>query len=205
MNMVETWSAGMPSVMPSVEGQHGQELAGAKGNGDIDDPDEAIGEGIGTQGGGHDGRLLESSDREPSDPIDHGLRTRRFGQPQGGGQHAQDAAYCPKADASPHKEFQGDVNKIDFTFDGGYRGRWALSTELSLGLFGASLLGISLAFEAFEFLAHVAIVIGAALGFLFPTLSTLVDFIGGTHGDSHPSLASEVERATRSHNDHPGS
>jgi hypothetical protein len=23
----------MPSVMPSVEGQHGQELAGAKGNG----------------------------------------------------------------------------------------------------------------------------------------------------------------------------
>jgi hypothetical protein len=35
MNMVETWSAGMPSVMPSVEGQHGQELAGAKGNGDI--------------------------------------------------------------------------------------------------------------------------------------------------------------------------
>ena len=97
------------------------------------------------------------------------------------------------------------MNKIDFTFDGGYRGRWALSTELSLGLFGAFLLGISLAFEAFAFLAHVAIVIGAALGFLFPTLSTLVDFRGGTHGDSHPSLASEVERATRSHNDHPGS
>ena len=58
---------------------------------------------------------------------------------------------------------------------------------------------------ALEFLAHVAIVIGTALGFLFPTLSTLVDFIGGTHGDSHPSLASEVERATRSHNDPPGS
>ena len=55
------------------------------------------------------------------------------------------------------------MNKIDFTFDGGYRGRWALSTELSLGLFGAFLLGISLAFEALEFLAHVAIVIGTAL------------------------------------------
>jgi amino acid transporter len=77
--------------------------------------------------------------------------------------------------------------------EGGHRGGEALSTELSLGLLGAFLIGISLAFEALEFPSQVAIVIGAALGFLFPALSTLVDFIGGTHDGRSPSLASEVE------------
>jgi hypothetical protein len=154
MHMVETRGAGVPVVMPSVEGQHGEELAGAKRDGDIDDPEEAIGEGVRTQGNfGHGGRLLESSDREPGDPVDHALRTRRLGQSQGGSQHAQDATHGSKADASPHKELQGEVNYIDFTLDGGHRGRWALSTELSLGLRGAFLLGISVAFETFEFLA----------------------------------------------------
>ena len=36
-------------------------------------------------------------------------------------------------------------------------------------------------------------VIGSACGFVFPALSTLVDFRGATHGCRHPSRASEVE------------
>jgi amino acid transporter len=68
-----------------------------------------------------------------------------------------------------------------------------MSTKLGLGLFGAFFISISLAFEALEFLASVAIVIGSACGFLFPALSTLVDFIGATHGCRNPSRASEVE------------
>ena len=85
------------------------------------------------------------------------------------------------------------MNSIDFTFDGGHWGRWALSPELSLGLLGAFLIDISLAFETLEFLSQVAIVIGAAFGFVFPALSTLLDFRGGTHGRRGPSLTSEVE------------
>jgi hypothetical protein len=43
--------------------------------------------------------------------------------------------------------------------------------------------------EAFEFFSQVAIVIGAALGFLFPALSTVLDFRSGTHGGRSPLLA----------------
>jgi len=85
------------------------------------------------------------------------------------------------------------VNEIDFTFDGGPQGSWGLNAQLRLGLLGAFLLGISLALKALEFLSQVAIVIGAALGFLFPALSTVLDFRSGTHGGRGPSLASEVE------------
>ncbi len=56
--------------------------------------------------------------------------------------------------------------------------RWVLSPELGLSLLRAFLLGISLAFETFEFFSQVSIVIGAACGFVFPALSTLLDFRG---------------------------
>jgi len=85
------------------------------------------------------------------------------------------------------------VNESDFTVDGGPQGRWGLNAQLRLGLLGACLLGISLALKALEFLSHVAMVIGAALGFLFPALSTVLDLRSGTHGGRGPSLASEVE------------
>jgi hypothetical protein len=51
MHVFEARGAGLPGVMMRVEGQHRQELAAAKRDGDIDDPDEAIGEGISTQRG----------------------------------------------------------------------------------------------------------------------------------------------------------
>ena len=69
--------------------------------------------------------------------MDDSLRTRRFGQPQGGGQHAQDTTDGSEADARPHKELQGNVDEIAFTFDGRHRGGRAMSTKLGRGLFGA--------------------------------------------------------------------
>ncbi len=111
MHVFEARGAGLPGVMMRVEGQHRQELAAAKRDGDIDDPDEAIGKGISTQRVfGQGAGLLQSRDREPGDPMDDSLRTRRFGQPQGGGQHAQDTTDGSEADARPHKEFQGNVD-----------------------------------------------------------------------------------------------
>jgi hypothetical protein len=89
------------------------------------------------------------------------------------------------------------VHEIDLTFEGGPQGSWGLHAQLRLGLLGAFLIGISLALKALEFLAQVAMVIGAARGFLFPALSTVLDFRSGTHGGRGPSLASEVESHDR--------
>jgi len=51
MDVGKRRSRRVQTVVASVQGQHGENLAGAKSDGDIDDPDEAIGEGIGAQGG----------------------------------------------------------------------------------------------------------------------------------------------------------
>jgi hypothetical protein len=70
------------------------------------------------------------------------------------------------------------LNQIDFLVEGRHRVLLALSTQLCLGLLGSFLIGISLPFETLKFFAQVSIVIGPACGFLFPPLSTLLDFIG---------------------------
>jgi hypothetical protein len=80
------------------------------------------------------------------------------------------------------------VNEIDFTFDGGPQDACRLTAQLGLGLFGVLFIGISLAFEALEFFSQVAVGLGTALGFLFPALSTVFDFRGGTHAGGDQSI-----------------
>ena len=166
-----------PKIPLSVEGQNGQYLTRAKSDGDIDDPDEAIGEGIGAQGDFRPlGSILEASDGEPRDPVDDGLRAGGFGETQGRGQHGQDSAHGPKTNASLHKELEADLDQIDFTQ--AVRQGGTLGAEIGLGLLGSFLIGISLPFDTLKFFAQVAIVVGPAGGFLLPLLSTLLDFIG---------------------------
>src|SRR2546428_12794941 len=108
--------------------------------------------------------------------------------------HAQDTTDGSEADARPHKEVQGNMDESDFTFDGGHRGCRAMSTKLGLGLFGAFFISISLAFEALEFLAYVAIVIGSACGVFFPTVSAFVCLFSATHGCWNPFPGSAGRR-----------
>jgi hypothetical protein len=194
MHVLEPRGPGLPGVMASGEGQDRQELACAKRDGDSDAPEDTLGEGSGAEKVcGEGAGLVPPRKREPGDPMAHGLRTGRCGQPQGGRPHAEETADGSEADARPDKELQGDVHEIDWTFAGGPQGSWGLHAQRRLGLPGAFLLGISRARQALEFLAHGAMVIGAALGFWLPALSTGLDFGSGTHGGRGPSLASEVE------------
>jgi hypothetical protein len=89
----------------------------------------------------------------------------------------QDSAHGPKADARPQKELEGQEHQINFAVDGGELGVVPLGFELRLGLRGSCLIVVARTFNAPQFFAQVAIVVGTALGFLLPPRATLLELL----------------------------
>ncbi len=64
-------------MVMGIQGQHGENLARAQANTDIDYPDEAVAEGGLAQGQASQRTSgLDAHERESDDPVDDGLRTR---------------------------------------------------------------------------------------------------------------------------------
>ena len=79
VDMAQSGGPGLKLMMMGIQGQHGENLARAQANTDIDHPDEAIGKGGLVQGQAPQGTgRVDAHDGEPDHPIDDGLRTRRL-------------------------------------------------------------------------------------------------------------------------------
>jgi len=78
--------ARFPLMVMGIEGHHGENLAGAQANAEIDHPDEATGKGgrIERQAPPGTGRV-EAHEGESDHPMDDGLRTRCLPNAQGAG------------------------------------------------------------------------------------------------------------------------
>src|SRR5712692_3831670 len=164
-------------MVMDINGQDGQDFTCAQANTAIDHPDEAVGKGGLAQREAPKGAgRVETHDGEPEDPIDDGLRARRFVDAQGQSQESEDARDGAKANASVEKKLESQGDHVDL----GYGGE---SMELGLELTQVGLRrlegggdSVALRLEASALFALVTLALAALLGFVFPLISTVLHF-----------------------------
>ncbi len=164
-------------VMMGIQGQHGEHLARAQADADIDHPDQAIGKGGLLQGQApHGPGRVDADDGESDHPIDDGLRAGCFLDTQSPSEQSQDARDGAKADAGLQKELQGQVNYVDL-------GSGGESVELRLERMHAGLGRLEGVGEPIALGLHpsllsslVALPLAALLGLLFPLIPAVSHF-----------------------------
>ena len=164
-------------MVMGIDGQHGENLARAQANADIDHPDQTVGKGsLAHRQAPQLAGSVKADDGQSDHPMDDGLRTRRFVDAKGQSQETQDATDGTKADARHEKELQGQVDDVDLG-QGDESVPLSLQlTQAGLGLFEGVGGAVSLGCKASDLFALVSIVVASLLGLVFPLLPTVWHF-----------------------------
>jgi len=155
----------------------------------IDYPDEAVGKGGLAQREAPKGAgRVETHDGEPEDPIDDGLRARRFVDAQGQSQESEDARDGAKANASDEKKLESQGDRVDLGYGGESMELGLELTQVGLRRFEGGGDSVALRLEASALFALVTLALAALLGFVFPLISTVLHFGEWAHHVSSGQL-----------------
>jgi hypothetical protein len=175
MDPREREGAGSALRVMGLNGQDGHDFPWAQANTAIDPPEEAGGKGGLAQREAPKGAgRVETHDGEPDDPLDDGVRARRFVDAQGQSQESEDARDGAKANARDEKKLESQGEHVDL----GYGGE-AMELGLELTQVGLRRLegggdSVALRLAASALLALGTLALAALLGLVCPLISTVV-------------------------------